>query len=59
LRPGDLVTVNRGVRHLFRTATGVVFEEISSTHFKDDSYYTDESIAANRNRKTYLTYWMG
>lgn len=59
LRPGDLVTVNRGVRHLFRTAEGVVFEEISSTHHKDDSYYTDESIAGNRNRKTYLTYWMG
>jgi len=59
LRPGDLVTVNREVRHLFRTDSGVVFEEISSTHFKDDSYYTDGSIAANRNRKTYLTYWMG
>ena len=59
LRPGDLLTVNREVRHLFRTQQGVVFEEISSTHHKDDSYYTDASIGSNRNRKTYLTYWMG
>ena len=58
LRPGDLVVVNRGVRHLFSTATGVVFEEISSTHIKDDSYYTDPSISANKDRKTYLTHWM-
>jgi sialic acid synthase SpsE/quercetin dioxygenase-like cupin family protein len=59
LGPGDLITVHRGVRHLFRTAGGVIFEEISSTHHKDDSYYTDASIGANRNRKTCLTYWMG
>lgn len=55
---GDVVTVNRGVRHAFYTAQGVVFEEISSTHDKHDSYYTDPAIAANLNRKTLLTYWM-
>ena len=56
--PGDVVTVGRGVRHRFMTEAGVVFEEISSTHFKDDSYYVDPTIAANKHRKTYLAYWM-
>ena len=56
--PGDVVTVGRGVRHRFSTDGGVVFEEISSTHFKDDSYYVDPAIAANKHRKTYLAYWM-
>lgn len=57
-RAGDVITVNRGVRHAFRTDEGVVFEEISSTHDKADSYYTDPAIALNVNRKTWLSYWM-
>lgn len=56
--PGDVVTVERGVRHAFHTEKGVVFEEISSTHIKDDSFYTDEKIGKNLHRKTHLTYWM-
>ena len=56
--PGDVVTVARGVRHKFHTQTGVIFEEISSSHFPDDSFYTDPAIHENGNRKTLLTYWM-
>jgi len=56
--PGDVVTVHRGVRHRFRAITGVVFEEISSTHIVDDSFYTDPAIARNTQRKTFLAYWM-
>lgn len=55
---GDVITVPRGTRHRFHSQGGCVFEEISSTHYKDDSYYTDPTIGANRNRKTLLTYWM-
>lgn len=55
---GDIVTVERGVKHIFSSRGGAVIEEISSTHFKDDSYYTDPAIAANACRKTTLTYWM-
>jgi len=55
---GDVVTVARGVRHRFHTKKGCVIEEISSTHYKDDSFYTDPAIARNANRKTLLTYWM-
>jgi sialic acid synthase SpsE/mannose-6-phosphate isomerase-like protein (cupin superfamily) len=55
---GDVVTVARGVRHRFHSINGCVIEEISSTHYKDDSFYTDPAIALNNNRKTLLTYWM-
>lgn len=55
---GDVVTVSPGVKHFFSTKNGVVIEEISSTHYKDDSYYTDPKINENKNRKTILDYWM-
>jgi sialic acid synthase SpsE/mannose-6-phosphate isomerase-like protein (cupin superfamily) len=58
LKNGDVVTVERGVRHEFTTKTGCIVEEVSSTHFKDDSFYTDETIANNKNRKTFVTYWL-
>lgn len=57
-RPGDVVTIEPGVRHAFHSAGGVIIEELSSTHFSNDSFYTDESITANPNRKTLLSYWM-
>ena len=56
--PGEVIMVDRGVRHMFYSASGAVFEEISSTHHKDDSYYTDETIQQNKNRKTFLPHWM-
>ena len=56
--PGDVINIEPGVRHEFVSPTGAVFEEISSTHFVDDSFYSDPSIAQNKARKTFLTYWM-
>jgi N-acetylneuraminate synthase len=55
---GDIVTIERGMKHVFASRTGAVIEEISSTHFKDDSYYTDPAVVGNPNRKTQLTYWL-
>ncbi len=55
--PGDIVLVEKGVKHSFRTETGAIFEEVSSTHYADDSYYEDESILHNPNRKTEMTFW--
>ena len=57
--PGDVITIEPETRHAFVSKDGAVIEEISSTHFKNDSFYTDEKIAANKQRKTLLTYWMG
>lgn len=55
---GDVVTVHRGVRHTFSSERGAIIEEISSTHYQDDSYYTDESILLNKDRKTVQSYWL-
>lgn len=57
-RAGDVVTIEPGVRHKFKTETGAVIEEISTTHNLNDSFYTDPAIMANKQRKTLLTYWM-
>jgi mannose-6-phosphate isomerase-like protein (cupin superfamily) len=57
-KAGDVVTVERDVRHSFGTDTGVIIEEISSTHFANDSFYTDPAVSQNQHRKTVLTYWM-
>jgi sialic acid synthase SpsE/quercetin dioxygenase-like cupin family protein len=58
LKKGDVVTVEPGVRHEFSSINGCVIEEVSSTHYTDDSYYTDESISKNKNRKTFVTHWL-
>jgi len=55
---GEVVVVERGMKHSFGTEKGVVIEEISSTHQMEDSFYTDPDIAKNEYRKTLLTYWM-
>ncbi len=57
-KAGDMLLVKRGVKHSFSTKHGVIFEEISSTHYKADSFYTDPVVMLNQNRKTLLTYWM-
>ncbi|MBM3130774.1 MAG: cupin domain-containing protein [Chloroflexi bacterium] len=57
-RAGEVIVVERGVRHSFGTERGVVIEEISSTHHGEDSFYTDPSIRQNESRKTLLTYWL-
>lgn len=57
-KPGDVVTVDPGVRHSFISNDGAVIEEISSRHFTQDSFYTDPAINVNRYRKTLISSWM-
>lgn len=56
---GDIVTVECGTSHSFTSANGCVFEEISTTHVKNDSYYDDARIAKTSlsQRKTILKNW--
>jgi quercetin dioxygenase-like cupin family protein len=54
---GDIVTVERGVPHSFSSPTGAIFEEVSTTHYKNDSFYDDQAIIQNTNRKTEMTFW--
>lgn len=59
MKPGDIQTVLRGEKHSFSSQTGAIFEEISTTHVKSDSYYDDSQISAldPMERKTYLRKW--
>ena len=55
--PGSIVVVEREVSHNFRSDKGAIFEEVSTTHYLDDSFYDDDSINNNPERKTRMTFW--
>ena len=59
LYPGDVLVVPQGVWHSFWTETGLIFEEISSTHYNNDSFYEDPAIASlpREQRKTKVDNW--
>jgi len=57
IKTGEVVTILPKVKHAFSSKGGCVIEEISSTHFPDDSYYTDPAISLNKNRKTFVNFW--
>jgi sialic acid synthase SpsE/quercetin dioxygenase-like cupin family protein len=54
---GEMIIVERGTKHSFESETGAIIEEISTTHYKDDSFYEDATILNNQERKTGLTFW--
>lgn len=58
LKPGELITIEPGIKHSFKSTNGAVIEEISTNHSIDDSFYTDQFIQNNQDRKTFMTYWM-
>lgn len=59
LKPGETLLVERGANHSFSSESGAIFEEISTTHDKDDSFYEDEAIARldTIERKTIIDNW--
>jgi len=60
LHPGDTVLVQPGVWHSFWTEdTGVIFEEVSTTHYNNDSFYEDKQInkLERSQRKTVVDNW--
>ncbi len=56
---GDTILVRPGEWHKFHTLDGAIFEEVSTTHFSDDSFYEDERIARlhRQERKTVIDNW--
>ena len=57
IEKGDIITINPKTKHEFSSKKGAVIEEISSTHYKSDSFYTDKKIKNNLNRKTKINYY--
>jgi N-acetylneuraminate synthase len=59
LHPGETILIQPGVWHSFWTETGVVFEEISTTHYNNDSSYADKRInkLKRHERKTVVDHW--
>jgi sialic acid synthase SpsE/mannose-6-phosphate isomerase-like protein (cupin superfamily) len=57
LKAGDVLSINRGLPHSFRTTSGAVIEEVATTYVHGDSVYEDQSIQSNGSRKTQLKFW--
>jgi sialic acid synthase SpsE/quercetin dioxygenase-like cupin family protein len=59
MHPGETLVVLPGVWHRFWTEGGAIFEEISTTHFNNDSCYQDKKInkMERHERKTVVDHW--
>lgn len=59
LEEGEMITIHPGVWHSFSSDTGCIFEEISTTHYNDDSHYSDPVIRnkSREERKTKVNNW--
>lgn len=59
MKPGDTLTIPPGVWHSFKTDTGCVFEEISTTAYPNDSVYRNPEInmLSSEERKTIVDHW--
>ena len=59
LNPGQTLLIQPGAWHSFWTETGCVFEEISTTHMNNDSFYKDKRINSveRDERKTLVDHW--
>jgi N-acetylneuraminate synthase len=60
LRPGDTFLVEPDAWHKFHTLDGAIVEEVSTTHFNNDSFYEDPEIAKKERheRKTQVDNWL-
>ena len=59
LSEGETLTVLPGVWHCFYSKEGCIFEEVSTTHYNDDSVYKESSIQnlKREERKTVVDHW--
>ena len=59
LNEGETLTVLPGVWHCFYSTSGCIFEEVSTTHFNEDSVYKEKSIQTlkREERKTIVDHW--
>ena len=55
LNPGDIITILPNVKHSWIALQDTIIEEISTQHLSEDSFYIDEEIMNNDNRKSYIS----
>ena len=61
LKPGQILHIKKNSWHEFKAGkNGCIFDEISTTSFKDDSFYKDKHIKKLKRdiRKTYIKSWV-
>lgn len=55
---GDIFSVDRGVKHSFCSENGCIFEEVSTTSYKDDSFYTEPIFENRKTRLLFYSDWL-
>jgi sialic acid synthase SpsE/quercetin dioxygenase-like cupin family protein len=61
LNPGQILHINKNSWHEFKAGKeGCIFDEISTTSYKDDSFYKDKRIKklTRDSRKTFINKWL-
>jgi sialic acid synthase SpsE/mannose-6-phosphate isomerase-like protein (cupin superfamily) len=58
LSVGETASIRPMTIHGFKSGHGAIIEEVSTSHASNDSFYVDEKIHANSNRKTIVQYWL-
>lgn len=58
-KQGEIIVIERGVKHAFGSENGAIIEEVSTTHYRNDSFYTDPKISEQdpMQRKTVIDIW--
>ncbi len=58
LKPGDIYTIRRGEVHDFKgiSSKGSVIEELSTKSMPEDSYYIDQKVTKNKDRKSFILF---
>jgi len=57
MKLGEIITIEKGMVHKFKSSKGSIVEEISDTHNTNDSFYIDDKITQNKNRKTIINFY--
>jgi mannose-6-phosphate isomerase-like protein (cupin superfamily) len=58
IKEGEIVSIIPTTIHEFSSTNGAIIEEVSTSHLDNDSFYVDEIINQNKNRKTVIQYWL-
>ncbi len=58
LREGETCEIPPLAVHGFKSNNGAIIEEVSTKHTANDSFYVDDFINKNSNRKTIVRYWL-